>query len=38
MYKMTYGGICQRLHLMVIFQNNPGKLVPECLHSGLYRS
>jgi len=23
-------------HLTAIFRNNPGKLVPECLHSGVY--
>jgi len=24
--------------LMAIFQDKPGKLVPECLHSGFYRN
>jgi len=25
-------------HLMAIFKDNWGKMVPECLHSGFYRS
>jgi len=27
-----------RTHLTTIFQDNSGKLVPECLHSGSYWS